>query len=142
MLVLPATLGAPVLRTDFTDDAGWEAVHAAARVPSPEGFSPDLTFVSDPAFAGLAPETAGVMPSASYRGFVFLVDHVTVTDPELPVVVVDRLHDPGRWFRVVPGQLWAIENNLSLANMDFFEFADNVDADGVFRGFRDAGHAT
>jgi hypothetical protein len=27
-----------------------------------------------------------------------------------------------------------VENNLSLANMDFDEFADAVDADGVFRG--------
>jgi hypothetical protein len=29
----------------------------------------------------------------------------------------------------------SIENNLSLFNMDFWEFADNVDDDGVFRGF-------
>jgi hypothetical protein len=28
-----------------------------------------------------------------------------------------------------------IENNLSLANMDFEEFAEAVDPDGVFRGF-------
>ena len=28
-----------------------------------------------------------------------------------------------------------MENNLSLFNMDFFEFADAVDDDGVFRGF-------
>jgi uncharacterized protein DUF6924 len=31
--------------------------------------------------------------------------------------------------------MWGVENNLSLANMDFEEFADSVDADGVFRGF-------
>lgn len=30
-----------------------------------------------------------------------------------------------------------VENNLSLANMGFEEFADAVDEDGVFRGFRD-----
>jgi hypothetical protein len=35
----------------------------------------------------------------------------------------------------VPRQVQAIENNLSIANMDFFEFADSADADGVFRGF-------
>jgi hypothetical protein len=28
-----------------------------------------------------------------------------------------------------------MEANLSLANMDFFEFADAVDPDGIFRGF-------
>jgi hypothetical protein len=31
--------------------------------------------------------------------------------------------------------MWGIENNLSTANMDFAEFADEVDDDGVFRGF-------
>jgi hypothetical protein len=29
----------------------------------------------------------------------------------------------------------SIENNLSIANMDFAEFADSVNEDGVFRGF-------
>ena len=28
-----------------------------------------------------------------------------------------------------------VENNLSISNMDFYEFADNADADGIFRGF-------
>jgi hypothetical protein len=31
--------------------------------------------------------------------------------------------------------LWAVENNLSLANMDYEEFAEAVDAQGIFRGF-------
>ncbi|MFF4054379.1 DUF6924 domain-containing protein [Streptomyces sp. NPDC001668] len=31
--------------------------------------------------------------------------------------------------------LWSMENNLSGANMDFEEFADAVEEDGVFRGF-------
>jgi hypothetical protein len=30
-----------------------------------------------------------------------------------------------------------IEANLSIANMGFSEFADNVEDDGVFRGFAD-----
>jgi hypothetical protein len=38
-------------------------------------------------------------------------------------------------FRVVPQEMWAVENNLSLGNMDFKEFADAVGQDGVFRGF-------
>jgi len=32
----------------------------------------------------------------------------------------------------------SVENNLSIANMDFSEFADNVDKDGIFRGFPDS----
>ena len=43
--------------------------------------------------------------------------------------------EPGRTFRVIPSEMWSVENNLSIANMDFAEFADAVDEDGVFRGF-------
>jgi hypothetical protein len=49
--------------------------------------------------------------------------------------VIDALDEPGRTFRVVPSELWAVENNLSLSNMDFEEFAEAVDGDGVFRAF-------
>jgi hypothetical protein len=31
--------------------------------------------------------------------------------------------------------MWGVENNLSLANMDWEDFAATVDEDGVFRGF-------
>jgi hypothetical protein len=31
--------------------------------------------------------------------------------------------------------MWGVENNLSLANMDFAEFADATDPDGIFCGF-------
>lgn len=41
----------------------------------------------------------------------------------------------GRTFRIIPSEMWGIENNLSIANMDFRDFADSADADGVFRGF-------
>jgi hypothetical protein len=53
----------------------------------------------------------------------------------MPLVAVDMHDEPGRWFRVVPGRISSVENNLSLANMHFGEFADHVDPDGVFRGF-------
>jgi len=32
-------------------------------------------------------------------------------------------------------ELWSVDNNLNLANVDWDEFADNVDRAGVFRGF-------
>jgi hypothetical protein len=52
--------------------------------------------------------------------------------------VVDLYAEPGRTFRVVPRETWAVENNLSIANMDFAEFADRADPDGIFRGFPEA----
>ena len=37
--------------------------------------------------------------------------------------------------RAVMPEMWGIENNLSIANMDFDDFADAVDGNGVHRGF-------
>jgi hypothetical protein len=50
-------------------------------------------------------------------------------------LVVDLYSDRGRKFRAVPSQVNGIQSNLSIANMDWEEFADNVDEDGIFRGF-------
>jgi hypothetical protein len=46
-------------------------------------------------------------------------------------VTADRL----RTFRAVLSTIQSIENNLSLANMDFEDFVNSVGKDGVFRGF-------
>ena len=37
--------------------------------------------------------------------FAFLVDRVTLTDPERPVLVVNLYGDPGRTFRVIPREM-------------------------------------
>jgi hypothetical protein len=135
VLVLPETPEALVLRTDFSDDGAWDEVRAACSVPSVEGFAASLSFVSDRAFAGLTAAQIAALPPKAYRRFIFVVDTVTVTDPGRPLLVVDLLRQPGRSFRVIPAQAWSVENNLTLANMDFFEFADAAGPDGVFRGF-------
>jgi hypothetical protein len=41
----------------------------------------------------------------------------------------------GSSFRCTAGEVASIDANLSIANMDFSEFASSVDHDGVFRGF-------
>ncbi len=52
---------------------------------------------------------------------------------EHPVLAID---EQGRSFRALPETVQAIDNNLSIANMDFHEFADAIDGTGVFRGFQ------
>jgi len=56
--------------------------------------------------------------------------------PDHPLLVVN-LHAAvdARPFRTPPRQVQSIQNNLSLANMDYLEFASSAGADGVFRGF-------
>jgi hypothetical protein len=65
-----------------------------------------------------------------------VVDQKTLEDIEHPILVVDLRNERGRTFRLVPAQIYDIDANLSLSNMDFFDFADNTDPYGVFGGFR------
>jgi hypothetical protein len=41
---------------------------------------------------------------------------------------------PGRTFRLPPRWYADVSANLTIANMDFAEFADATDASGTFRG--------
>ncbi|MBU3863716.1 hypothetical protein KN815_06325 [Streptomyces sp. 4503] len=54
---------------------------------------------------------------------------------EMPLLVIDLWDVRGRSIRVIATELWGIENNLSISNMYFEEFAESVDEDGVFRTF-------
>ena len=40
-----------------------------------------------------------------------------------------------RAFRCIPSELWGVENNLNIANMDWDEFVAVTDQHRVFRGF-------
>ncbi len=126
--------GSLLVRTDFTDGTAWEALRVdATRQYGPDGFSAYFSAISDEAFDGMgADELASVKGDALV---VFAADRSSMVGDERTLTVVDRNQEPGRWFRVVLREAWAVENNLRLANMDFAEFARAVDDDGVFRGF-------
>lgn len=132
---IPETTDALVLRTDFSDAAAWKSVCAAIRNPVTQ-FLATVEFVSDPAFDGIPEDQLpSLIAEASNRTFMFVVDRTTLSQPEHPILVMDLYTEPGRTFRVIPSEMWSIENNLSIANMDFDEFAESADEDGVFRGF-------
>ena len=133
-LVRPSS--SPLVRTDFSDDQAWAAVATALSTPSAEGFLAGLDVVDDPAFAGAAPaDLLAAVPAGVWVSVLFVVDTQTLTDPEQPVLAVRGGREPGDSFRVVPGEVWSVENNLSLANMDWADFAGALGADGVYRGF-------
>ncbi|MCZ4499551.1 MAG: hypothetical protein JWQ74_2104 [Marmoricola sp.] len=133
----------PFVRTDFSDDDGWARVVAAATATQgldaeePGDFEANIEPISDPQYDGLSPAALADGAPEDYIGFVFLVDATSYASDELTVVVVDLDEEPGRSFRTVVGEVSAIEANLSLANMDFEDWADSVDGDGVFRAFAD-----
>jgi hypothetical protein len=136
MKKLPNTNNSLLLRIDFSDDAAWSALCEAVQVPSEEGFQARVDCISDLDYERLTVDQLVVLsPQGGDHSFVFIVDQLALTHPEQPVLVVDLYDQPGRTFRVIPREIWGVENNLAIANMNYHEFADNVDSDGIFRGF-------
>jgi hypothetical protein len=136
MKSLPQSQAALVIRTDLSDHEAWEAIGAAILQLTEEGFGAQVEFVDDAAYRGLTKEQLlNLVPEGDQRPFFLMIVDDAVRSPEHPVLVVDLWHEPGREFRAVPAAVQSVENNLSIANMDFAEFADAVDQDGIFRGF-------
>ena len=132
---LPDTANALILRTDFSDAVAWESLCSAIQAPV-GGFKAYVDFLSDPEYDGITlAKLLSLIPPGSTHTFIFLVDRLALSQPDHPILVVDLSTEPGRTFRVIPSEMWSVENNLSIANMDFAEFTDACDSDGVFRGF-------
>ncbi len=135
MNAIPDTLDSLVLRTDFSDEPAWQSICAAIEQPVGD-FKAYVSFLSEPSYAGISVEQVlSLIPQDYPRSFLFIVDTLTLSSSEQRILVVDLYDAPGRSFRVIPSEAWSVENNLSIANMDFAEFAEVVDHDGVFRGF-------
>jgi len=139
MKQLPTTANPLVIRTCFENQEAWETVCGLIRAPqyfTSDPFYANVDLLDDIEFANLSPEDLMSRVRADYpHSFLLVVDRIAITPPEFPVLVIDLYGERGRTFRAIPSQIQGIENNLSIANMDFEEFVDAVDDDGVFRGF-------
>jgi len=123
-----------VVRTDFSDDAAWAAVCGEMSKPRKFGFRANLDFLSDRQYEGMTADALVALAPESHT-FFFVVDGRALTDPEQPVLVVSYFDSPPRTLRVIPSEMWSVENNLSIGNMDFEEFESSAGSEGVFRGF-------
>jgi len=133
---LPASADTLVVRTDYSDEAAWVRVRDEIEA-SDEWSSAYVSFISDPDFEGLGVDELSALGRRAHQGYMFVVDRVTLADQEHPVLLLDIADEPEPSFRVVPWEMAGIDNNLSIANMDWSDFAESTDADGVFRGFPD-----
>ncbi|MGW6694053.1 DUF6924 domain-containing protein [Rhodococcus sp. NPDC054953] len=132
-----------LIRTDFTDDDAWRSVAASAMAPGvgdESDFVAVLTCIDNREYDGMTInqllDDIGDQPVY----YAFLADTTTITDPEHPILAVDTSptesdRSRGGTVRVIPSQMWSIENNLSLANMDFEDFTSAAGPDGIYRGF-------
>lgn len=135
MKPIPQTKNPIVLRTDFSDDGAWSRLSATiSSLISECGYLAYVDFVDDPSFADMT--TENVLASIGKdHSFIVIADRTTFSVPDQPLLVMDLFNERGRTFRTLPTRIQSIENNLSIGNMGFEEFADSVDGDGVFRKF-------
>ena len=128
-----------VIRTDFEHQQAWEAICEMIRAPVQEGshtFLAYVDFLEATEYRNISTEELlQTLPPDYSHTFLFVVDGACISNPDFPILVVDLYESRGRSFRAIPSQIQSIENNLSIANMDFEEFAEAVDKDGIFRGF-------
>ncbi|WP_250293547.1 DUF6924 domain-containing protein [Streptomyces atroolivaceus] len=132
----PDDLTSLILRTDFGDDGAWDAVRIALDAA---GEYPHATYVSDVRFAAVNVQALLDEEAAAEEDDrivdLFLADATTMEDPDHPLLAVDLWDEPGRTFRVPAQWFPDVSANLSIANMDFADFADAADGSGTFRGF-------
>lgn len=132
---IPNTNDALVLRTDFSDEAASETICTAIQEPV-GAFRAYGDFVSDSKNDGITTEQIpSLIQDALDHSFIFIVDQGALSHPENPILVVDLYAERSRTFRVMPSEMWGVENNLSIVNLEFDEFVDAADPDGVLRDF-------
>lgn len=130
-----------LIRTVFDDDGAWDAIASEALAPqTADQFRANLTLVDDRSWEGMSVaellDEIGEPPTY----YVFVVDARTVSHPEHPILAISTGGTEwdgtrGTTVRVVPSQMWSIENNLSLSSIDFVDFVDAAGPDGIYRGF-------
>jgi hypothetical protein len=131
-----------LVRTWFGDDEAWEQLKIAIATPNEHGFLAYVLVVEDRSYVGLDPRTLAALTPEVTDGLdgaivSFLADETTLTTAGWPILVVRVLPGEGKFppFRVIASELWSVENNLNLANMDWRDFYRAADRNGVFRGF-------
>ena len=104
---IPNTEDSLVLRTDFSDEAAWNLVCSNIKRPVGE-FQAYVEFLSNSNFEGLTSEQIiQLIPESYEHSFIFIVDKVTISHLEHPVLVVDLFDEPGRIFRVIPSRMYS-----------------------------------
>jgi hypothetical protein len=122
-----------LVRTDFSDEEAWQALRTAVTTPSEEDFLANIQIVDDPAYRDLTSEQVAAL--APGERLLIVADKAAVASPEMPLLVRHTSEEGSAELRVVAEELWSIEINISIANMDWEEFVAAADEDGVLRGF-------
>ena len=94
-----------------------------------------MCVVDDPEYRDVGIDRLAELSAGTSHSILLVVDRIAISHPDHPVLIIDVAVEPGRTFRAVPSQIFTIESNLSIANMDWKDFSGCADDEGVFRGF-------
>lgn len=142
---LPDTDETLLIRTDFSDATAWQALLQTVTTPNQDGFLANVRPVNELAYRDLTTEQILSAARELDTDLLIVADKTSLTAPEMPLLALllidekdecregEARQEHGR-LRVVATELWSVENNLSLANMDWEDF-ENASDGGVFRGF-------
>lgn len=136
MPILPKTEDSVLVRTSFADETAWLDALSVVMTENEDGFRAYVEVVDDPAWENVEWEQLRetVLAAENQAAVLFVVDHDAL-EPDYPILVVDLREALRQPFRCVARELWGVDNNLNLANMDWEDFAESADPDNVFRGF-------
>src|SRR5687767_9875772 len=111
MKPLPQTPNPLVLRTDFSNQAAWEAIRSAIRQPVGD-FYAYVDFLEDVEYADMTKDQLMEAVSQNYaHSFIIVADRTTTSHPDYALLVVELYQGSGREFRAVPAQIQSIQNN-------------------------------
>jgi uncharacterized protein DUF6924 len=131
---LPQSSKPLIVRTDFSDANAWQRLRDAIQSRTDEGFAADVEVVDRSEYDGLTSEQLLSLLPETAAPVLFVADAATLSGEGGPVLAIGVTEERGRMFRVIASELWLVENNLSLANMEFAEFLQAAQ-DGIFRGW-------
>jgi hypothetical protein len=137
MINIPDSEDPAVVRTFFDNNSDWKEISSKLIETNEMGFRAYVDFIDDKDYSNASIADIIRLTTTNYKySFIFIADSITFKNSENSVLCIDLYDEIGRSFRVLPSELWGVQSNLSIANMDFYEFCDNCDEDGVFRGFK------
>lgn len=124
-----------LIRTEFSDSKTWQAIVDATTRENSDGFVANLTVVSDPAWASASVQDVLTAHAGDKeRAVAFVFDAAALSDEKHSLLCINLASKKARTMRVLPSAVWSVENNLSLGNMEWRDFASAL-VEGVFVGF-------
>ncbi|MGC5225306.1 DUF6924 domain-containing protein [Micromonospora sp. DT81.3] len=134
MRSLPKSANSLLVRSTRSGSVEWQSLLAVVATKNADGFRAYVDVVDDRRWYGKDIDALRAAMPQTASPVLFVADERALTSPELPILVVDLIQNR-RPFRCVGAKLWSVDNNLNTWNMDWEEFADAVDQQGVYRGF-------